>query len=332
MASSADEHFYVTLPSNSSFQYYGVQDVHSYRTRLHAPIRLPPQDWEVGLTEFTYPRTWACLPDAKVKVLRGGRRTAQPVLLGSFLVPDTRYEGPGVLIETINTQLQELISKTPPPIDNAIRSSSSSNSRSSGSSSSSSSNSSNSSSSSSSSSSGGRGRGPSTRPPLGIVLTNDGRCEWTLPEDHMVVLSGELANPLGFGTEKEVALFRGNYRAASVQTARTLMILSNKELIKSPFVVKADRLVSELYVYADIAERQLVGDALAPLLRSIADTSTRSGEIVTADFPQIHYVPLRIGSFESIGIRVADTLGRPVRFLFGEVTAKLHFRRKKRRV
>ena len=147
----------------------------------------------------------------------------------------------------------------------------------------------------------------------------------------MVLLSGELANPMGFGTEKNVALFRGSNRSASIQIAKTVVYMTDREVIKSPFMVKADRLVSELYVYADIAERQLVGDALAPLLRSVADTSTRSGEIVTADFHQIHYVLLRIGSFESIGIRVADTLGRSVRFLFGEITVKLHFRQKKRR-
>ena len=39
---SKEDQFYVTLPSNSSYAYYGSQPTNKYRTRLHSHITLPP--------------------------------------------------------------------------------------------------------------------------------------------------------------------------------------------------------------------------------------------------------------------------------------------------
>lgn len=50
------EHFYVTLPSNSSEAYFGRQQAGHYHTRLAVPIRVDPQDYEVGLAEVLLPR------------------------------------------------------------------------------------------------------------------------------------------------------------------------------------------------------------------------------------------------------------------------------------
>ena len=290
-------HFYVTLPSNSSHAYYGSQPTNAYRTRLHSQITLSPQEWEVGLAEFSYPRSWACLPNATFEVWgpsTDGQHASNH--LGVFVVPDTRYDSPVHLINAINGVIGARVPTPPPPPRGSSRSSDGEN---------------------------------DIR--LKVDVTATGHCQIKLPKGYMVMLSGELANPLGFGSEKKVFLSRGSRTEWIVESARTRVYVTDKRVIKSPFVVKVDRLVSDLYLYADIVERQRVGDALVPLLRTVADTSTRTGEIVTADFRQIHYLPLRIGSFESIDIKVTDTLGRPVRFLYGDITVKLHFRRKKKR-
>ena len=93
------------------------------------------------------------------------------------------------------------------------------------------------------------------------------------------------------------------------------VLVTADDYIKSPFVVKPNRLVSDLYVYADVVEHQCV-----PLLRTIAD-SGKGGEILSwSNFGR------STGVYESIDIAVTDALGRPVRFLFGEIIIKLHFR------
>lgn len=277
----------MTLPSNSSHAYYGSQPTNEYRTRLYSQITLPPQEWEVGLAEFSYPRSWACLPNATFEVW-GPSTDGQYASnhLGVFVVPDTRYDSPVHLTNAING----VIGDRGPTFPRG-------------------------------------GSGDENR--LKVEVTATGHCQFKLPKGCMVMLSGELANPLGFGSEKKVFLSRGSRVEWKIESAHTRVYVTDKRVIKSPFVVKVDRLVSDLYLYADIVERQRVGDALVPLLRTVADTSARTGEIVTADFRQIHYLPLRIGSFESIDIKVTDTLGRPVRFLYGDIVVKLHFRRKK---
>ena len=50
-------HFYATLPSNSSFDYFPNNTLTGYTTKLAEPITLKGQ-WEVGLCEIQYPFTW----------------------------------------------------------------------------------------------------------------------------------------------------------------------------------------------------------------------------------------------------------------------------------
>ena len=49
--------FYVTLPSNGSMGVYPENTVTEFRNRLPRPLHLDGE-WEVGLTNFSYPYTW----------------------------------------------------------------------------------------------------------------------------------------------------------------------------------------------------------------------------------------------------------------------------------
>lgn len=49
--------FYVTLPSDSSMNYFPENKISHFITRLPIPIELKG-DWEVGLVEIIYPHTW----------------------------------------------------------------------------------------------------------------------------------------------------------------------------------------------------------------------------------------------------------------------------------
>lgn len=50
-------HFYVTLPSNSSYQYFPQNTLASFTTQLAEPIILTGS-WEVALCEIQYPFNW----------------------------------------------------------------------------------------------------------------------------------------------------------------------------------------------------------------------------------------------------------------------------------
>ena len=60
-------HFYVSLPSNSSMRYYSENIVTKYKTHLAQPISLEG-DWEVGLFEFEYHRTWYNVEEKDSKI------------------------------------------------------------------------------------------------------------------------------------------------------------------------------------------------------------------------------------------------------------------------
>ena len=54
--------FYLTLPSNSSMEYYPENTLTSFTTRLPNSIRLEG-DWDVGLVEIQYPHNWYNIPE-----------------------------------------------------------------------------------------------------------------------------------------------------------------------------------------------------------------------------------------------------------------------------
>jgi len=62
-------HFYMTLPSNTSRQYYGKQEPSAYTTKLDHALSLDPSIWEVGLAQLTYPRSWHNLPKATFYII-----------------------------------------------------------------------------------------------------------------------------------------------------------------------------------------------------------------------------------------------------------------------
>lgn len=90
-------------------------------------------------------------------------------------------------------------------------------------------------------------------------------------------------------------------------------------------------LPSELYVYCDIIEPQLVGDVMAPLLRitSVDKSTYMMSDQKTCIFSEPHYVPVLLSDFENIEIDIRLDTGKPVPFQFGTSCVKLHFRKRK---
>lgn len=88
-------------------------------------------------------------------------------------------------------------------------------------------------------------------------------------------------------------------------------------------------LPSQLFVYCDIIEPQIVGDVMTPLLRIIPiDTSKYVyGANKMHVFSPPHYMPVMRREFHTIEVDIRSSTGQKIPFQFGTVCVKLHFRK-----
>ena len=62
-----ESEFYVTLPSNSSMEYFPNNKTSNFVTKLSRTLQLDGE-WEVGLAEIVYPHTWYNIHEGKNSV------------------------------------------------------------------------------------------------------------------------------------------------------------------------------------------------------------------------------------------------------------------------
>jgi hypothetical protein len=83
-----------------------------------------------------------------------------------------------------------------------------------------------------------------------------------------------------------------------------------------------------LFVYCDIVEPVVVGDVKAPLLR-VVNISGKEGSTISRIYQNIQYVPILRKQFDTIEIDIRSDFGQKVAFERGKVIVVLHFRRRK---
>ena len=87
--------FYLTLPSNSSMDYYKGNSLANFTTQLPNAIDLTG-DWEVGLVEIQYPHNWYNVPaEESCRTFRvrcrSGNSEDGPTAGYDFLIPAGYY-------------------------------------------------------------------------------------------------------------------------------------------------------------------------------------------------------------------------------------------------
>ncbi len=80
-----------------------------------------------------------------------------------------------------------------------------------------------------------------------------------------------------------------------------------------------------MYIYTDMIEYLSVGNSYAPLLITV-HIEGASKDFVSVRFDMSHYAPVNKSNITDIWIEVKDDQNRHVRFTYGKVVAKLHFR------
>ncbi|KAF0039346.1 hypothetical protein F2P81_007581 [Scophthalmus maximus] len=73
----------------------------------------------------------------------------------------------------------------------------------------------------------------------------------------------------------------------------------------------------QLYCYSDIVRHQLVGDAYAPLLRTVP-IQGKFGNIITQSFSPAYYLPVAKKHVENIHIEIKTDQNQPVHFTYGK--------------
>ena len=89
---------------------------------------------------------------------------------------------------------------------------------------------------------------------------------------------------------------------------------------------------NHLYIYSDVAEHNIVGDTLSPLLRVLPYEQSESVENnndcqhISHEIMILHYFPVSKSDFDIISIQITGDVGIPVHFITGKTIVKLHFR------
>lgn len=107
-------HFYLTLPSNSSAKYYPDNTMTRFTTRLEKSVSLTG-DWEVGLVEIQYTRSWNNLfrGEGRVQYMQSAvLRGKQIFVQHQIRLPPGYYESPSDIVQYVNQHIEEFAKKS----------------------------------------------------------------------------------------------------------------------------------------------------------------------------------------------------------------------------
>ena len=245
--------FYVTLPSNSSMNFYPDNTLTHFITKLHQPLQLIGT-YEVALSEIIFPFNW--IPNLKGTIEVGQRVGKEPIITTinmSDVIPTLKSLSMNSLTLNINGQLNT----------KKLKSSMSYN-------------------------------------------ENNNRISLEVHETEYMHFSDELKTLFGLPYN----LFEVRYEKTE-QRPRHLNNINN------------------VYVYCDCIDYQYVGDSFTPLLRVVAvSNDLRYGDYLNVSYDSPHYVPVSRNTINTVEITLRTDTGEPIKFNYGKVLVKLHFRPK----
>lgn len=150
----------------------------------------------------------------------------------------------------------------------------------------------------------------------------ENRVYFRAPSGSTITFKGRLAIILGFkpGATFNILPVKTSYRG------RTLKPEANPE--KRGFAPHPADIYGGLYniyIYTDIVDYQMVGDSFVPLLRAISTTDEmrRMPHLI---FDKPHYTRVTRSLINDIQISLKTDQNSPVRFTYGKLFVKLHFR------
>src|SRR5436190_1882645 len=311
VAGAAHSQFYVTLPSNSSMQYYPNNTTSNFITHLSSAINVSDgAQWEVALVEAHYPNSFLTVGnDAMIYIYLENNEqvdAAAAVAASDSMLSDS----PTAAVDEITGETKTKPSLPPPPPPPPPPSP--------------------------------KTTGEQISSQIKSIKVPAG--DYKNIEDLLRTMNRdtELLKYVTFSYAKATQMVEiyPSLDVSQVELCTSLALvlgfdpnetdlLTNRKSIRPADIYAA--LPSHMYVYCDLAEPQFVGDTVAPLLKIVnIDTTTsryKYGANKMVHFIDPHYVPLMRTKFESVEIDLRDDTGQRMPFYFGTTCMKLHFRR-----
>lgn len=298
-----DFSFYITLPSSAGGTFFHNQPS-NYKVHLSKQLELT-DDWEVALTEITYPLNWRNV-NSSCTLFFGYKRKDEKGYKGSLYSSITDEQkkqfvfevlrDPTVKIAAGSTLAVEEITlpsayyKNPQDLMNRIEEK--------------------------------------------FLLTMEAqkqKKEQYEPEPKLylenkkdfkeIEFLGPIALGVGAGAEWQTLFNFKDARKGKVEN----FLYVTAPLKTNP--LKFPEQIDSIYIYTSIIEPNLVGDAHVPLLRTVPVTG-QYGDIVNETFIKPYYLAVKPGYIRDIEIQLTSKTGKDIEFQGGEVICVLHFRRK----
>lgn len=255
--------FYLTLPSNSSMNYYPNNTVANYTVHLPSVVQLSGGgEWEVALVEAHYPCSFLTVgKDAHIYLYVTDADEKTKSILVLVNVEPGNYKDIDELLTTLNANTKLKLFQCEFEHDKDT------------------------------------GK-------VELIATGE-----TIKQ---IELSPTLALQLGYDVNG-------------------VDLIKHRKAIRPPNLLAG--IPSHMYVYCDLAEPQLVGDTVAPLLKivNIDAKNYTYGANNIVHFTDPHYVPIVKSSFESVEIDLRNNTGQNLPFQFGSTCMKLHLRKEQQR-
>jgi len=286
--------FYLTLPSNSSTKFYTKNTLSNFTTRLHSTVALSG-DWEVGLVEISFPKSWYTI-HKKISVLSISCKDCkgvEPEFSDDGYIPtefSVEVSIPGGYYETVKEVCNQLNDNIRKIFSAPVKVWMTDN----------------------------RNVGNlkdkwigDTHWPSFKYNELNRKVYCTLPVGTTIIFMKELGTLLGF-------VHKQNPLTNNTQEVTTMRGMQVSDIQAG---------VHSLYIYCDVLEMTPLGDSLVPLLRIVSIPEQRHGSIINKIYDQIRYTPLQKKHVDSIEIDIRDSFGEKIAFENGQVIVTLHFRR-----
>jgi len=283
--------FFITLPSNSSMEYYPDNTLAKYTTKLHQHVSLDTDNWEVALVEIQYPTLFESLDDNEnnMWIQYSARNNSGTLEMKQFVLPKGIYDNEETLAEKLNRELKNIEVKFHKSknrfifqyIESFVESVLLSN---------------------------------HMGQLLGFCLPEMRKNDWQLQ------LPVEATN---------FSIITNQVNHKNVTLANTV-IEDTVMIAEAPYPPKLTHcLPTHMYIYTDIIEPNLVGDCVAPLLRIIKVEKQNTDTNISVSFSNPYFLPVMKRDFDTIEINIRDDEGQLIPFVSGKLNVRLHFRRVK---
>lgn len=152
-----------------------------------------------------------------------------------------------------------------------------------------------------------------------FIIDDTKRIKIILYEGESIQLSKELSDILGFKKEKY-------FHVHGVRKLDKKKVFSYEILSEMKPDIRMN--TNNLFIYCNLVEPYLVGDRKLNLLRTVPVEHNTNEQYVSKAFEMPRYLRLSSEYFQSIEIKITNSLGENIQFEWGKVILSLHFKRK----